>query len=237
MLSWGGQTLARRVLVYLMSFPGRMNGREQVARALWPGLDATSVERQLEQCVTALRQTPVYRVSNERLVIRSEGAWLQLADQSRVWIDADAFEARLQQARSSRDAGEAERLLEEALQLYSGDYLPQERTAQWAIAWRETLRRLWIGALLNLADQRTQQGNLSAAIGLLEQLLTADPANEAGVQRLMVILTQSRRRGEALQVYRRCADALQRDYDMRPSGETQALYAAVRLGEDARLPH
>src|SRR5262249_29637896 len=52
------------------------------------------------------------------------------------------------------------------------------------------------------------------------------------VQRLMIILFRLKRRGEAMNVYRRLVETLRREYQATPSSETYNLFEAVRLGQD-----
>src|SRR5260370_40885198 len=155
-----------------------------------------------------------------------------LAGQQQLWIDADAFESLLNQVRASNDPGQTEQLLEEAMLLYSGDYLAEARDILWIQARREALQRSWIGLLLELADLRIARENLSSAIDTLDRLLAIDPANEAAVQRLVILLAQSGRRAEALRIYQRFAAVLRQEYKIAPLPETRALYEAARRGED-----
>ena len=166
-------------------------------------------------------------------LLLTEREVLVLADQTQVWIDADAFERLLNQARNTDDPGEKKRLLEEASTLYGGDFLPEERKIEFTIVRREFLQRNWIGLLLELADLRAVH-NLNTAIDPLDRILAIDATNEAAVQRLIKLLAQLERRGEALRVYKRLAAILQQEYHIAPLPETRALYDAVRLGVQER---
>src|SRR5216683_899721 len=86
--------------------------------------------------------------------------------------------------------------------------------------------------LLEEADLRITREALSSAIDTLDRLLAVDPANEAAVQRLVILLAQSGRRAEALRIYQRFAAVLRQEYKIAPLPETRALYEAARRGED-----
>ncbi len=60
--------------------------------------------------------------------------------------------------------------------------------------------------------------------------MSIDPTNEAAVQRLILLLGQLGRRGEALRAYKRLSTVLQQEYNIAPLPETRALYDAVRRG-------
>ncbi|HLL79491.1 MAG TPA: AAA family ATPase, partial [Ktedonobacteraceae bacterium] len=229
----------RSLLTCLINSPGRKIGREQAIDLLWPDLDFETASHRLDKAVHSLRQAlePGRSRPATSTLLLTEHATLQLADQSRIWIDADAFESLLAQARASSDPGLTEQLLEEAALLYGGDYLPDERGLDWTQARRESLQRGWIGLLLELADLRIAREAITSAIDTLDRLLAIDATNEAAVQRLIVLLVQSGRRGEALRIYQRFAALLKQEYRIAPLPETRALYDSARRGEDTQMRH
>src|SRR5207244_1234496 len=97
------------------------------------------------------------------------GDQLALCPQSALWIDAQAFEAALADARRTRDPAEYER----AVALYTGDLLPEALYDDDAVADRRTaLRREHMAALFELAQLAAQRGEPAAAIAPLRRLLT-----------------------------------------------------------------
>ncbi|HJT56615.1 MAG TPA: tetratricopeptide repeat protein [Ktedonobacteraceae bacterium] len=228
---------ARALLGCLLSSPARRLGREQVMEALWPDLDIDTAANRLNGAVHELRQIlepEIARPAASQL-LRLERDVLILADARHIWVDAEAFEALLNKANTTPEPEQIEKLLGEAAALYAGDYLLEELYSEWTAPRRESLRRGWMGLLLNLAELRAARGALASAIEPLERLLSTDPAHETAVRRLMTLLTQLDRRGEALRVYHQLVSVLQRDYDNEPLPETRDLYEALRQGT-AHLP-
>ncbi len=224
----------RALLHCLISSPRRKLGREQVLEMLWPDLDFETATHRLDRAVYSLRrllEPGRSRPATSDLLL-TEHSTLGLADQAQLWIDADAFDALLSQARTTSDPGQTEQLLEEATLLYGGDYLPEERDISWIQTRREALQRSWIGLLLELADLRIAREALPGAIDTLDRLLAVDPTNEAAVQRLIILLTQSGRRAEALRIYQRFAALLRQEYKIAPLTETRALYESAQRGEN-----
>jgi len=217
------------LLIGLVSSPGRKQRRAQAIEMLWPKLDFETAANRLDKAVHNLRR--LFEPGRSRPatsnILLTEHTTLILADQTQVWVDADAFEALLSQARVSSDPRQTEHLLEEAMLLYGGDYLPQERAIPWVQARCGSLQRSWTGLLLELADLRIAREALSSAIDTLDRLLAADPANEAAVQRLVMLLAQSGRHEAAIRVFQRFADVLRREYKIEPLQETRALYEAL----------
>jgi len=64
----------------------------------------------------------------------------------------------------------------------------------------------------------------------LDKLIAVDSTNEAGVQRLMIVLDQLGRRGEAMRAFRTLVKVLQRDYNIMPLPETRQIYEELRRG-------
>ena len=229
---------ARALLGCLLSQSGRRMGREQAMEALWPELDVETAANRLNGAVHELRQIlePEIERPAASTLLRLERDILMLADATQIWVDAEAFEALLNRVNLTSDQGQVEQMLEEAWELYEGDYLLEELYSEWAATRRESLRRGWMGLLLNLASLRAERGALTSAIEPLDRLLTADPTHETAVRRLMVLLTQLDRRGEAIRAYKHLATILKRDYESDPLPETVELYNALSQGQVQTLP-
>lgn len=223
---------ARSLLGCLLSSPGRRLGREQVMEQLWPDLEIEVAANRLNGAVHELRQIlepDIDRPANSRL-LRLERDILELANSSEIWVDAEAFESLLKEAYTTSDPHKAENLLEEAATLYQGSYLLEELYSEWATPRRDALQRAWVGLLLKLAHIQVEQGAKIRAIDTLDRLRTTDPTNETALQRLMLLLTQMDRRGEALQIYKNYQEMLQREYESEPLPETSQLYASLKQG-------
>jgi DNA-binding SARP family transcriptional activator/Tfp pilus assembly protein PilF len=238
---------ARALLGCLLSSPGRRLGREQIMESIWPDLDTQTAANRLNGAVHELRQ--ILEPENSRpassYMLRLERDLLSLADRTILWVDADAFESLVNEANSydtreltATSAEHVKRLLERADSLYGGDYLLEELYSEWAAPRRDALKRSWTGLQLKLSALYEAQGALTGAMDPLNRLLALDATNETAVQRLMVLLTQLDRRGEALTAYRRLAARLQQNYEGEPLPETHKLYEELRQGLPASaLPH
>lgn len=223
---------ARTLLACLLSSNGRRLGREQLIEQLWPDLELDVAANRLNGAVHELRQIlepDLSRPATSRM-LRLERDMLQLADNTIIWVDAEAFENTLKEAHAATNIEQTEHLLEAASTLYRGTYLLEELYAEWTMQRRDALQRSWVGLLLKLAQLRAERGAPTAAIEILDRLRTADPTNETALQRLMILLTQLDRRGEALQLYVQHRDMLRRDYESSPLLETRKLYEALRQG-------
>lgn len=236
---------ARALLGCLLSSPGRKAGREQIMEALWPDLDSDTATNRLNGAVHELRQLlepEIDRPAASRM-LRLERDILILADRAGIWVDAEAFESLINEAHQPEtrelsliDAGRLAHLLEEADRLYAGDYLLEELYAEWAAPRRDALKRSWISMQLKLSELWEALEKPINAMEPLNRLLSSDPINETAAQRLMRLLTQLDRRGEALNVYRRLTNRLRQVYESEPMPETRALYDKLRQGQSIEDP-
>jgi len=160
----------------LASSPGRILTSEQ-ASELFDGEHLQPAIERLRQVLEPAPRTRRHQTLASHLVYVNPEQ-IHLAEQTRIWIDADAFERVLQQALEASDRTVREQLLERAMALYGGDFWPLARQAAWCQQRRESLHREWIGLLLELADLRSEHrehSGLLSAINLLDRLLAVDP--------------------------------------------------------------
>jgi predicted ATPase/DNA-binding SARP family transcriptional activator len=182
--------------------------------------------------------------------------WFVLAGQEHIWVDADVFEEMLQAGsdgltspgeeqagytssrnmQKAQDSQQREQLLQTAIALYNGEFLPEERDAEWVLLRRQSLRHTWVAAVLELTDLYTARNALADAVKILDRLLAKDPTNEAAVQRLMIVLGRSMRRMEALRAYQRFETILRSEYHAKPSQKTLELCEALRQGRELPRP-
>ena len=233
---------ARALLGCLLSTTARRLGREQAMEQLWPDLDIAVASNRLNGAVHELRQIlepDLARPATSRM-LRLERDMLELADNTALWVDVEAFENLLKEADTldmQIEPEHVEHLLEEAESFYSGGYLLEELYSEWATHRRDALQRRWVGLLLQLAELRTQRGAFVSAIETLDRLRVADPTNETALQGLMRLLTQLDRRGEALHVYRQHVTMMHREYESEPLPETRTLYESLRKGNVPDMQH
>jgi len=229
---------ARALLGCLLSSPRRRLGRERIMQFFWPDLDRDVAANRLNGAVHELRQIlePDSGQLASSKLLRLERDMLELADETYIWVDAEAFEHLMREAHATHDTQQAEHLLEEAAALYKGSYLLEEMYSEWATPRRDALQRTWIGLLLDLAQIRIEHKALVSAIEVLDRLRSTDPTNEIALQRLMILLIHLDRRAEAIQMYQQHVETLRRDYESKPLAETHQLYQTLCRGDVPDLP-
>lgn len=209
--------------------------KDQAIEFLWPEADLTSGANNLYRTIHALRQTVDGALGSGAAseLFAFEDGVLSLAES--VWVDAHEFERLCSEALAGTPDQRA-MLLEQALALYTGELLPDERYADWAARPREALHQQQHQARLTLATHMRTAHEYARAIALLTPLLAHDPADEPVHRELMLTYALAGRRHEALRQYQACVDALAGELDVPPEPETAALYERILGGEITAPP-
>jgi predicted ATPase/DNA-binding SARP family transcriptional activator len=219
----------RGLLQLLATRPGHRSSKAQAAEALWPGVDEALARNRLYNTVYLLRDAlePGRAKRGASSYIHTQGESLQLGPPEAVWVDADEFELKLDEAAACTGAHQLG-LLEQATALYRGPLLMALEEQGGHGADRAHLEQRWRGALRALARLHTEQGSSDAAITLLQRLVRAEPSDEAAQCGLIEALEHTGRRAEALAQYRLCKEVLATELGVAPGPAAQALYRRLK---------
>ena len=227
----GGERLAspgkreRVLLAYLALAPNYRQPRRKLATLLWGDAAEETTLDNLRNCLWNLRKA---LGDTEHRVVASEGEDIVL-DVAAFDVDALAF--RRVAAQSGR------RELEEAAELYSGEFLDglvieSEEFESWRRAEASRYRDQAVDVLTRLMTQLSESGETERAIATGERILRLEPLHEAAVRRLMRHYAARGRRGAAIQLYRTLANALRTELNAQPEAETRLIFAEIARGEE-----
>jgi DNA-binding SARP family transcriptional activator len=219
--AWGGRGPAQALLKCLLCRHRRRAMKDELVEALWPEPEdeerdrhLKSAERACDAAASVLRN--VLRIAGGESLLTtissSDGTLYKLPDQHRLWTDADAFEALVDQALRATDAQEVLPVWEAAYRLAQrGEFLEDDRYRDWAVARRERLRGKIGECVYALADLYAAQQRADLARDLLWDAVTASPTDEDALYRLLLLLEQQGRYQAARQVYRRTQEVAEQD--------------------------
>ena len=211
---------ARTLIKLLVLAPERQMHREQLEELLWPeGEPATNA---LHQVMYTARRA--LGGAQTRLALRD--GIVALASDG-LWVDVEEFEARAAEARATRTI-EAYR---EALALYGGELLPEDRFEDWAQARRDQLRETQLAMLVELAALQTERGERVDAVATLQRAIVEDPLHEAAHRDVMRLFAEDGRSQQALAQYQQLRDVLRRELSADPDPQTRDLYREILAGQ------
>jgi DNA-binding SARP family transcriptional activator len=202
--------------------------RERAMDLLWPELGLRAASNNLRQALHVARRKlhPDPQIASRYLSI--SGEQLVMCPQGQLWVDVEAFEEAAYTARSSKDPA----AYRAAIELYSGELLPEDRYEEWAESRRQELRRTFLSLLVELAGLYEERGEDAVpAIQALQRVLAEEPTNEEAHVGLMRLYASSGRSGEALRQYVRLSEALSSGLGMEPSTSTRALREEIAAGK------
>ncbi|MDW8100032.1 MAG: BTAD domain-containing putative transcriptional regulator [Anaerolineae bacterium] len=212
------QRRAGELLVLLLITPGHTLSLEQLAEALCPERPPDAARTFFHHATSALRRALEpdlpEKFPSRYLEVKEGRVILHLPSNS--WIDIEAFEAHCRR-------GE----WEEALCLYSGDFLPAYRYADWTIAPRERLTLLYQQALLEAAQVRLAANQFAEALEACRRLLALEPWHEEAVLLGMRACVALNDLASARRLYLALEKALQEDLDTAPRKELQMFYRSL----------
>src|SRR6266852_1560331 len=236
---WKSRTSARTLFKLLLCAPGRQSSRSQLAGILWPETVEDKARESLRSASKVLRKVLQTARGEELLEQRNQSAILKLAEQSRLWVDADAFEDLVSQAGQATAPDEALALWQQAKALLRGEFLADDQESEWMrhrwIKLRHQALRMARGRLVrHLADLYLQRGQVSLAEEVLEQQIIRFPADQDALYRLLLLLEQQGYLEEACVLYQRASHALDA-VGKQPAAHVRAYYEqlqqAIRAGK------
>jgi LuxR family maltose regulon positive regulatory protein len=162
---------AREMFFYLLNAEAPRS-KEQIAAALWPDLSPA-------------RSTSNFHISIHRarhalfpgIISLQEGLY-RIPPDLAIWSDVTEFSdilLRVDETRTDPD-GRAD-LLQKAIELYSGPFLP-DIYSDWAETRRRELESRYLKALTALARSCAARGDLDRALRLLENVAAIDPYHD-----------------------------------------------------------
>jgi DNA-binding SARP family transcriptional activator len=204
---------------------------DAIAEALWPraSADTTSTVRHFVHTLREKLEPSRAPYQRSVYVLARNGGYMLNPD--RVTVDADEFEREAKAglvALATNDTGVATERLRNAVGLYRGDFLAEERFDDWAIMERERLRDLATKPLRALANLTSDPDEAAA---YLERLADMEPLDVEIHRDLIGAWLRQGRRGRAIRHYRTLQSRLMRELGERVTFDLSELVNGERARE------
>lgn len=211
---------ARQLFQLLITHRHSPLDREQICEHLWPEADSATAQRNFKITLNTLYQVLEQErdPGAESAFIVREGSTYSLRPDADIKLDIDQFVDAVK--RSKNDA----RLLEKAVRLYKGEFLPETLYETWAAEERERLQSMFLESADRLAAYYIEQKHFADAVDVCQRLLKNDNCWERAYRHLMLAYDGLGDHGQVGRTYRRCVQTLKKELEVAPSPETQSLY-------------
>jgi two-component SAPR family response regulator len=216
-VDWPTQSVCELFFLFLTS--QKMLSKEQVAEALWPGLEEPGhVKQRFKNEMYRLRRAVGFAD-----VILLEGENYRFNRSIDYDHDLEDFETYLTRARLAKTEAERVENYEKAVRLIKGPYLA-EIGAAWAALDRERIQRLFLEASVQLAEIYGRRGDAENMLEACRRALELDPVCEPAHQLAMRAHAARDDRAAIARQYHACREASDHLFGLPPSEETEALY-------------
>jgi predicted ATPase/DNA-binding SARP family transcriptional activator len=223
---------SKQVVKLLALAPHHALQRDQVQDLLWPDHTLDAATKNFHVALYHARHLLAGDPGATSRYLPLHRGQITLCRDAAYTVDVDLFEVAATTARRTRDLA----AYREALKLYTGDLLPEDRYEDWAEQRREDLRRIYLALQLDLAHMHEERGEIEQAIEVLEGLVVSEPLHEQAHARLMRLYARIGQRQHALQLYERLQKALKAELDTVPDVAIEHLYNAIRGGQFPGVP-
>ena len=222
---------AQTIVKLLALATGHRDHRDVLIDLLWPDADPVAGANNFHQALHAARRV----VGAENLVLHDEIVVLG-GEGGVVAVDVDDFDAAAARAGGTGALSD----IRQALTLWSGELLPEDRYEDWAGPDRDRLNAVRTRLVSDLARSLMDAGSVAEALATLEPLAVERPLDEDVQRSLLVALAASGRRWDAAAVFERLRDGLAESYGVAPAPETTAIYRRLFVGgapDPGACPH
>jgi LuxR family transcriptional regulator, maltose regulon positive regulatory protein len=212
---WRIQT-ARDLFYYLVSKPAGVR-KDVVGETFWPGSSPEELKLKFKNAVYRLR------LAVGKDVVLFDNDTYQFNRSLDYEDDAELFIKELAVAERTDEEEPQMVHYKNALKLYKGDYLP-ELDFDWVYARRESLRQLYVGAILKLSHMNLSRKDFAASLALSQRAIQYDPGLEEAHRLAMRAYAGTGNRTAITRQYMSCRQALLDEFGVEPSEETRKLY-------------
>lgn len=221
----------RAILRYLVAHPRHQETADRLMDLLWPEDEPRVANHKLQVAISALRRSlnAGYVGGAEKGYILCSERTYALNEVVPLHSDVSEFLALYQARQASRGYA---RLVhyEQACQLYTGPFLPEDLYADWSFAQREQYRQYYLTMCHALAEDAWSQRNYETVVRWSRAILQEDRCDERAHRQLMLAYAASGRRSEALRHYQHCQRVLQEELSIQPSAETTRMFSLISSG-------
>jgi DNA-binding SARP family transcriptional activator len=221
---------ARQLLAFLAMAPDHATGRETLVEMFWPGASPARGSNNLSIAVHHIRSRLGELVAGSKRGVLVRQATYRLDPNLHCWVDVREFDSRIAEARASLRGSEADaarRLLEQAVELYAGDFMASDLLEEWTAEPRRAFADAYEWAISWLATDAAAGGAWDKVLHLGQAMLRRDPINEDGHRWIIRAHGEMGNRTQALRQYRMCEELLRDELGVTPAAETRELLRRV----------
>jgi DNA-binding SARP family transcriptional activator/predicted ATPase len=236
----------KALLVYLCVERNQPLARTRLAGILWPDQSQSAAQDSLRQAIARLRYELKDRDRHPPILMVERDS-IQLNPHNGLTCDLYIFQEITKQTvshhhRSLLSCVLCASLYEDAARLIRGGfledfYLPDSDLFEdWLSIIREHIRNQELEVLGNLAQFYDRQGDNQKVLEYTGRLIAIDPYNEPAYRLMMLNLTRSGQRSQAVVIYNKLQEILHSELGISPTADTQGLLDQIKTEQELPGP-
>lgn len=221
---------------YLLTCRGKAHDADKIMAALWPGQEYKDPSQALRSLVYRLRRLLTDNLAAPELaanIVFAHGCY-RWSESLNNRLDVDEFERQITAAAALRetDPRAAICMLQKALSLYLGDYLPDCAYQEWVLPSRTYYHHLYVKNAIILAKLLRSTNSFPQIVSLCRAALEIEYFEEELHLYYLEALIEEGRSRQARRHYEAATTALYRETGAKPSAAMRQLYGRIGFVED-----
>jgi len=204
--------------------------KDLLMELLWPDGDARKTAKRLHVTLAALRKIlePDIVRGTPSAYLLSNGDAYRLHTGNGGWIDTDAFASEIGRARQSDEPSEAVACYRKAESIFQGDFLEEDRYAEWCREPRERYSEDYLYILMKMIRFYEQQNDDPMCILFAGKYLKIDKYAEQIYRLLMRCHARMGNRGLVVKTFEKCEEIIVKEFNCPLSPRSIDLYRRLR---------
>lgn len=209
---------ARDILLYLILFHRRRIPVDLLCEIFWPGMEKDYARANLQTTISLIRQH-----LGKDVITYCDGTYC-FDRVGQAAVDAEQFEISVMKARTCRSEEEKMKILNQTMEQYTDDVVPECCYEEWVIQAREHYKDLLIEALLELIGFEERAEEFTKVRDLSKRMLEKDPFNELACLSYVRALCNLGQETEALCFYDSFSTRMEKELGVLPSPELRDFH-------------
>ena len=234
------------LLAFLLHHRQKNIHKEIIMEKFWGDSTPSSARNSLNVAIHNLRKQLEKACPSQDLILFFDDGY-QLNPELKVYTDAKDFSDLWKTGKNLESASGlsgAVPTYDQALGLYTGDFLEEMRYEDWFSSERDSLREIYLMLMDKKSNFYLEQSDYNRVITICQQMLYKDQCLEDIHRRLMRSYYILGLKDMAVKQYIKCCDILGQELEIEPSEQTVLLYQNIIKGkpmkrgnvQDKKLP-
>lgn len=216
-----------KLLTYMICHRDKSQTVQELIDMLWPENESDNPMGKLKNLMYRLRNLLKKTWGDYDFIITGRGIY-QWNPQIRMKVDIEEFEACYSSLAGENSVEEHREKGEKAVELYSGEFLPELSAEYWVISMSTYYSTLYLATVKKLAALMEQEQRYADLEHLCRKELRVEPLDEDVHCYLLRALIAENKHQAAAEHYEKTVKYFYDMLGVRPSGEMQAIYEEMQ---------